>query len=104
MLDCVYVHVCVRVVWYNILASLWLAISITCFLGRHDPVKFSAVFVVQMIYKIVWLVTTVLPGLMAKNLSTMNQFAGVVMLSYIVLDVLYIPWGYLFAKEKTRGD
>jgi len=91
-------------VWYNILGSLWLALSITCFLGRKDPAKFSAIFVVQMIYKMIWLVTTVIPNLLANTLSPMNMFAGVVMLSFIVLDIMYIPWGYLFSESKARVE
>ena len=86
------------------MASLFAAVAITCFLGRHDPIKIGGVFVVQIAYKLIWISTTVIPGLIAGTLSSMNLFLAVVLFSYVVLDVLYVPYEYILtpAKQATQ--
>lgn len=50
-----------------ILGSIWLAIGLTSILGVFRPKPFLGVFVVQFIYKSIWLLAFVVPQLMQQH-------------------------------------
>ncbi len=51
----------------TILGSIWLAIGVVSALGTAYPHKFLSVFLIQFIYKTIWLMSYVLPVLLSNN-------------------------------------
>jgi len=51
----------------TILGSIWLSIGLVSMLGTVMPYRFLPVFIVQLVYKTIWLVTFILPNLLAQN-------------------------------------
>ncbi|MEM9674934.1 MAG: hypothetical protein ACFB15_02605 [Cyclobacteriaceae bacterium] len=50
-----------------IVGSIWLAIGIASLLGIYRPLRFLGIFVVQLIYKLIWLTSSALPNIVAGN-------------------------------------
>lgn len=87
-------------VWYRCLGSLWLSLSAASVLALvTDPLRFSVVYVCQLLYKSIWIVTTCLPRAIAGNLNTMDGICAALMATAIVMDYLFLPWGYILNGE-----
>ncbi|GMN10878.1 hypothetical protein MTsPCn9_28100 [Croceitalea sp. MTPC9] len=46
----------------TILGSIWLAIGLTSIIGIFLPYQFLGIFIIQLIYKTLWLTTFILPA------------------------------------------
>jgi hypothetical protein len=53
---------------FSILGSIWLAIGLTSALGLAYPTRLMGIFVVQLLYKTIWLTTFVVPAALANQL------------------------------------
>lgn len=83
----------------TILGSLWTAILIGSVLGLFFPITMSALLLIQVIYKTLWLLVYVMP-LMLKQRS--NEVPWGIALTFLVIVVSYpwvIPWGQLFGTR-----
>jgi hypothetical protein len=80
-----------------LVGSFWIAITILSVFGLFRPYKFSAVFVVQFIYKGLFLIIRFIPGYLKgefrnDNIINMSIFFFV----WVIWLPCIIPWGYLF--------
>jgi len=81
--------------------SLWAALSLLSGLGLRYPLQMLPVLLFQLIYKAVWLLLIALPQWPALKSADMTQ----AMLIGIVLDLIVIPWPYVYANYiAKRGD
>lgn len=84
---------------YGVAASIWLAFGLLSILGLRAPLKFLPVLLMQLCYKSIWLAAVVLP-LMIRGERPFYAFLFVmVMASYVVLDLIAIPFRYLFNDQ-----
>eukprot|EP00658_Telonema_sp_P-2_P051522 TRINITY_DN395_c0_g1_i1.p1 TRINITY_DN395_c0_g1~~TRINITY_DN395_c0_g1_i1.p1 ORF type:complete len:133 (-),score=34.29 TRINITY_DN395_c0_g1_i1:254-652(-) len=97
-------HIAEYHVWYHFLGSLWLSIGLVAGWALWQGVveRFTPIFAVQGLYKTIWLLHTLLPQLAAGTASGVNQFLGVIMLSFVLLDLKFVPWGQLMARPKQH--
>jgi len=56
----------------------------------------------QLCYKVVWFMGVILPMLFAGEFPTYAIFFVVVFATYIIGDLIAIPFSYLFAKQSER--
>ena len=78
--------------------SFYAALSLLCVFGMRFPLKFTPILLIQLIYKSTWLIGTYLP---AKNLGILDDNLESwfwVMAPGIVIDILVIPWGYVYRE------
>jgi hypothetical protein len=86
---------------YGIAASVFLAFSILSVFGLLSPLKFTPVLLLQLCYKTVWFIAIVLPMLVAGKFPAYGIFTAIFWLTYIVGDLIAIPFGYLFTRQST---
>ncbi|MDB4907995.1 MAG: hypothetical protein JWO05_2779 [Gemmatimonadetes bacterium] len=85
--------------------SFWAALSTLSLLGVRYPLKMLPVIFMQLFYKVTWLLT-VAPALRAGGLWTPSAAELFkVMAIGAVVDLLVIPWPYVWANfVRTPGD
>ena len=84
----------------GITASVYLSFAILSILGLRSPLKFSPVLLLQLCYKAIWLIGVILPLLVTCRLPSYAILYAVIYATYIVGDLIAIPFGYVFAREK----
>ncbi len=84
---------------YGVAGSVWLTFGILSILGLRAPIRFLPVLLMQLCYKTVWLAGVVLPLLIRGNFPVYGVLFTLVMASYVVLDLIAIPFPLLWGKE-----
>ena len=85
--------------------SFWGALALLAVVGLRYPLQMVPLLVVQMIYKSLWLLAVALPIWSSPLFDAdVAQFARSMAIG-IALDLLVIPWGYVFANfVRKPGD
>ena len=83
----------------GVMASLYVAFALLSIHGLKSPLKFSPVLMMQLIYKVVWFVGILLPMVIKGTFPNYGILFVVIFVSYIIGDLIAIPFGYIFAKE-----
>lgn len=84
---------------FGLAGSVFLAFGITSVFALRSPLKFAPVLVLQLLYKSIWLVGALLPQLVRGHAPTYAIITAVVFLTYIIGDLIAIPFSVVFAKE-----
>jgi hypothetical protein len=82
----------------TILGSLWTAILIGSILGLLYPVPMSPLLLIQVIYKLLWLLVFVLPRLRKERSSGIPRGIAWTFLVIVVSYPWVIPWQQLFNR------
>ena len=88
-------------IFFGIAASIWFAFGLMSIFGLKSPLKFLPVLCMQLIYKSVWIVGVIVPLIVTDKLPDYAGLVIVVMVSYIIGDLIAIPFHYVFADEKN---
>ncbi|MEI7460619.1 MAG: hypothetical protein WCK15_14495 [Pirellula sp.] len=83
----------------TILGSLWTAILIGSVLGLFFPITMSALLLIQVIYKTIWLLVYAMPRMLKQR---GNEVPWGISLTFLVIIVSYpwvIPWEQLFGTR-----
>jgi hypothetical protein len=82
--------------WRSLTGSLWTAILVISVLGLFQPVLFSPILLLQVIYKTLWLLVYVAPRIARKNRRPeIDWVTSAIFALIVVLYPLVIPWQYL---------
>jgi len=81
--------------------SFWAALSLLSALGLRYPLKMTPMLLMQFVYKTIWVLAIALPLWPTfRSLEITRVMAG-----GMVVDLIVIPWGYVFATfVKAPGD
>lgn len=89
----------------GIVGALYAAFAIVAAVGLRRPITFAPVFVLQLAYKALWLGAVFAPRLDAGAAPTYAWVLAGVFASYVVLDVIAIPYRTLFsAPPRSAAD
>ena len=81
--------------------SFWAALSALSGLGLRYPLKMLPLLLLQLLYKLVWLIAVALPQWAALRSTPIAR----AMVIGVVLDLIAIPWPYVLSNYVTkRGD
>lgn len=80
----------------TILGSLWTAILIGSVIGLFHPASMSPLLLIQVIYKMLWLVTFVLPLVLRGKPDAVPWGVAGTFLFIVVTYPWVIPWGRVF--------
>ena len=83
----------------GVTASVYLAFAILSLFGLRSPLKFLPVLLLQLSYKVVWFIGVVIPLLVAGNFPMYGLLHVIIFATYIVGDLIAIPFPYVFAKQ-----
>ena len=79
--------------------SVFLAFGVASIFALRCPLKFAPVLVLQLFYKAIWLVGVFVPQMIRGQSPTYVIIGAVVFLTYIIGDLIAIPFSVVFAKE-----
>lgn len=83
----------------TILGSLWTAILIASVLGLFFPITMSALLLIQVIYKTLWLLVYVIPRMYSSHKQEIPLGIASTFLIIIMSYPWVIPWEYLFGSR-----
>jgi len=86
---------------YGVTASVWLTFGIMSAIGLRSPLKFLPVLLMQFIYKSIWDTAVLLPLILKGELPAYAPLMMAVMISYIIGDLIAIPFSYVFKKGEN---
>ncbi len=79
--------------------SVCISFVILSILGLRSPLKFVPVLFLQLCYKVVWFLGVLLPRLLVGQVPFHAIMLAAVFATYVVGDLIAIPFGRLFARE-----
>ena len=79
--------------------SLFLALGLVSILGLRSPLKFTPVLLLELFYKPIWLVAVALPLFLKGQFPFYVVFMSLVFVTFIIGDLIAIPFSYLFSKK-----
>jgi hypothetical protein len=86
---------------YGVMGSVYLSFALLSILGLRSPLKFVPVLLLQLCYKIVWFIGVLIPILIAGTFPTYATVHVVIFLTYIIGDLIAIPFPYVLAKQEV---
>ena len=89
---------------YGVMGSVYLSFGLLSILGLKAPLKFVPVLLLQLSYKVVWFVGVVAPILFTGRFQPYAILHVVIFLTYIIGDLIAIPFPYVFSKEADQSD
>ena len=87
------------VISFGVTGSVYLSFALLSILGLKAPLKFVPVLLLQLSYKSIWFVGVILPLLVTGKLQAYSILYIVIYATYIIGDLISIPFPYLFSKE-----
>ena len=84
---------------YGVAASILFAFGIMSVLGLRSPLKFLPILLIQFVYKSIWVIGILLPLSLKGALPSYAPLMIVVMVSYIIGDLIAIPFSVLMKHE-----
>lgn len=87
---------------FGVVGSVYLAFALLSILGLRSPLKFSPILLLQLCYKVVWFVGIIIPLLVAGNFPTHAIVFVVVFATFIIGDLIAIPFSYIFAQQSKQ--
>lgn len=89
---------------YGVTGSVWLAFGLLSILGLQSPLKFVPVLLMQLSYKLIWFIGVVFPLLVYAKFPAYAILHVIVMASYIIGDLIAIPFAYVFSKSEPLSS
>jgi hypothetical protein len=87
---------------FGVSGSVYLAFALLSILGLRSPLKFAPVLLLQLSYKVVWFIGVIIPLLITGAFPTYAILFVVIFATYIVGDLIAIPFPYVFGRESHR--
>jgi len=79
--------------------SFLLASGLLAIPALRSPLKFAPLLLIQLVYKPIWLAFVVLPVFLKGQFPLYVVFISAVFLTYIIGNLIAIPFSYLFSKK-----
>jgi len=80
----------------GVMASVYVAFGLISVLGLRAPLKFVPILCLQLVYKVIWLLFVLVPLALATGLPSHAAVFIAIFASYIVGDLIAIPFAYVF--------
>ena len=83
----------------GIVGSVYLAFGILSILGLRSPLRFVPVLLLQLCYKSIWLIEVIPPVVIAGRFPRYALSMVIIFATYIIGDLIAIPFSYILAKQ-----
>jgi len=87
---------------FGVIGSVYTAFGLLSILGLRSPLKFAPLLLMQLCYKSIWFVGVFLPLLITGHFPTYGITMVIIFGTYIIGDLIAIPFAYVFAKESNQ--
>ena len=91
-------------IMYGVTGSVWMAFGALSIFGLRSPLKFAPILMMQLCYKSIWFIGVVFPMLISGTFPLYAILHVVIMGSYIVGDLIAIPFPYVFSRADTADS
>ena len=85
---------------FGIAGSVYAAFGLLSILGLSSPLKFVPVLLFQLCYKVIWSVIIAAPLIFSGRLPNHAAMLLVIFATYIIGDLIAIPFQYIFSKSR----
>jgi len=86
--------------WRVLMGGVWCAIVVLSILGLMDPLRFSPLLLLQVVYKSIWLAVYAVPRLLRREFSLIPWKMASCFAAIVVVWPFLIPWAYLFGSRQ----
>lgn len=87
---------------FGVTGSVYVAFALLSILGLRSPLQFAPVLLLQLSYKVVWFIGVILPLLIGGTFPTYAILHVVIFATYIIGDLIAIPFSQVLAKQEAR--
>lgn len=87
---------------FGIIGSIYMSFGLLSILGLRSPLKFVPVLLLQLCYKLIWFIGVILPLLVTAKFPSYAIPMAIIFVTYIIGDLIAIPFSYLFSKESNQ--
>ena len=87
---------------FGIVGSVYVAFGLLSILGLRSPLKFVPVLLMQLCYKSVWFIGVLVPLLVTAHFPSYAIPMVIIFATFIIGDLIAIPFSYIFAKESKQ--
>lgn len=84
---------------FGVFGCVFLSFALLSILGLRSPLKYAPILLLQLSYKVVWFIGVILPILFGGKFPTYAILYVVIFATYIIGDLIAIPFSYVFAKQ-----
>ena len=84
---------------FGAFGCMLISSGILALFGLRSPLKFVPLLLFQLFYKSIWFVAVLIPFLFVNEIQLYVVVFIVIFASYIIGDLIAIPFSYIFAKE-----
>lgn len=84
---------------FGLYGSVLLAMGLVAIPALRSPLKFVPLLLIQLVYKPIWLAVVAVPHFLKGQLPLHVVAISAVFLTYIVGNLIAIPFSYLFSKK-----
>ncbi len=88
-----------QVIAFGVTGSVYFSFAILSILGLRSPLKFAPLLLLQLTYKAVWFVCVILPLLLTGKFPIYALLFTAIYVTYIIGDLIAIPFSYFFAEQ-----
>jgi hypothetical protein len=89
-----------QIIAFGVTGSVYFSFALLSILGLRSPLKFVPLLLLQLTYKVVWFVGVILPILIVGKFPTYALLFAAIYVTYIIGDLVAIPFSYVFAKQQ----
>ncbi len=86
---------------FGVTGSVYCSFALLSILGLRAPLKFAPVLLLQLTYKVVWFVGVIVPLLLTGRFPAYAILFTAIYVSYIIGDLIAIPFSYVFGKKQS---
>lgn len=84
---------------FKVYGSVLLASGLIAIPALRSPLKFVPLLLFQLVYKPIWLALAAIPLFLKGQFPLYIVAISAVFVTYVVGDLIAIPFGYLFSKK-----
>ena len=84
---------------FGLNGSLFLSFGLAALAGIRAPLKYCPVLLMELVYKLIWLLCVVLPLVLQGEFPASAAAQVVLFLTFVVGDLVAIPFRYVFAPD-----
>ena len=89
---------------FGVAGSVYVSFGILSILGLRSPLKCVPVLLMQLSYKSIWFIGVFLPLLLAGKVQMYGVLFAVIFATYIIGDLIAIPFSYILGKRPDQLD
>ncbi len=90
-----------QIIAFGVTGSVYFSFALLSTLGLRSPLKFAPLLLLQLTYKVVWFIGVIVPLLPTGRFPSYAILFTAIYMTYIIGDLIAIPFSYFFAKQSA---